>query len=152
MWVGEHLAFPGCQNSHTEGNALRASSFTTYFILCVLQFSALSLIAKAHLDISQVRRLEKEMKYQWQKYVTLFCLPKLLNEVSVIDSLIIYHLWCYLLSLNHSSNMPPIKSHHDAMRMSNMCYIAGVTQTDTAKPICFSHYVSIYFSIWSLEK
>ena len=141
IWVREHPASPSWQNWRKCSQSIPFYHITGYLFLflCVLQFRALPQIANAHLDIGQERRLEKEKKCQWQTYFTFFCLPNLLNEVSVIDPLIIYHLWGYSISLNCSSSMPPIKPHHDAVWTSNTCYIAGVTQSDTAKPICFSH-------------
>lgn len=52
---------------------------------------ALSQIANGHMDIGQARRSEK--KCQSQIYFTFICLSELLNEVSVTDSLTIFHLF-----------------------------------------------------------
>lgn len=117
---------------------------TGSLLLGVLQFTALSQIANAHSDIGQARRLEKQKKCQSQTYFTFICLPKLLNEVSVTDSLTI----CHLFKIFKPQQQRAISKNLTMMLYEQvMCYIAGVTQTDTAKPIWFSHQFFMYFNI-----
>lgn len=79
MLVGKQLAFPICQDIQNEGNALRPS-FLPHLLLCVLQFTALSQIANARLDIGQARGWEKEKKCHSQIYFTSICLPKFVSH------------------------------------------------------------------------
>lgn len=109
---------------------------TSSLLLCVLQFMALSQIANAHLEIGQTRRSEKEKKCQSQIHFAFIFLPKLLHEVSITDSLTI----CPLFNIFKPQQQRAIlKNLTMTFCEQVMCYIAGVTQTDTAKPIWFSH-------------